>query len=164
MKQIAVYPGSFDPITNGHVDVVTRAKAIFDRVVVAIAHNINKKGLFDPEERAALIKDVMGDDPQVEVDIFSGLLVDYVRKRGGVIVRGLRAVADFEYEFQLALMNRRLAPAVDTVFLITDERSLLLTVVPKSLDFNTSAWPRAVLALIGHAKTHVSRVPDTLVS
>jgi pantetheine-phosphate adenylyltransferase len=127
MKEIAVYPGSFDPITNGHVDVITRAKAIFDKVVVAIAQNISKKGLFEPQERLALVKEVIGDDPQVEVDGFSGLLVDYVRGRGGVIVRGLRAVADFEYEFQLALMNRRLAPAVDTVFLITDERSFYIS-------------------------------------
>jgi pantetheine-phosphate adenylyltransferase len=127
MKEIAVYPGSFDPITNGHVDVISRAKAIFDKVVVAIAQNISKKGLFEPTERLALVKEVIGEDPQVEVDGFSGLLVDYVRARAGVIVRGLRAVADFEYEFQLALMNRRLAPAVDTVFLITDERSFYIS-------------------------------------
>lgn len=128
MSKIAIYPGSFDPITNGHLDVVQRAKAIFDKVVVAIAHNVNKKGLFTPEERTDLITSVLGDDPKVEVDLFSGLLVDYVSKRGaGVIVRGLRAVADFEYEFQLALMNRRLAPDVDTVFLMTDERSFYIS-------------------------------------
>jgi len=127
MKQLAVYPGSFDPITNGHLDVIKRATAIFDKVVVAIAHNINKQGLFSPEERADLVKEVLGQDPRVEVDIFSALLVDYVRQRGGLIIRGLRAVADFEYEFQLALMNRRLAPAVDTVFLITDERSFYIS-------------------------------------
>jgi pantetheine-phosphate adenylyltransferase len=128
MSTIAIYPGSFDPITNGHLDVVHRAKAIFDKVVVAIAHNINKKGLFTPEERIDLITAVIGDEPKVEVDLFTGLLVDYVTKRGaGVIVRGLRAVADFEYEFQLALMNRRLAPDVDTVFLMTDERSFYIS-------------------------------------
>lgn len=128
MSKIAIYPGSFDPVTNGHLDVVHRAKAIFDTVVVAIAHNINKKGLFTPEERVDLITSVIGEEPKVEVDVFSGLLVDYVSKRGaGVIVRGLRAVADFEYEFQLALMNRRLAPDVDTVFLMTDERSFYIS-------------------------------------
>ena len=127
MKQIAVYPGSFDPITYGHVDVISRAKAIFDKVVVAIAHNTSKKGLFTPDERLSLVSAVMDRDPQVEVEVFHGLLVDYVRARQGVIVRGLRAVADFEYEFQLALMNRRLAPAVDTVFLITDERSFYIS-------------------------------------
>ena len=127
-NKMAIYPGSFDPVTNGHLDVIQRAKAIFDKVVVGIAHNITKQGLFAPEERASLIRDALGDDPQVEVDVFSGLLVDYVSQRGaGVIVRGLRAVADFEYEFQLALMNRRLAPDVDTVFLVTDERSFYIS-------------------------------------
>jgi len=126
MISTAVYPGSFDPITNGHVDVINRAKGIFDRVVVAVAPNINKQGLFSPEERADLVRAAMGADPQVEVDIFGGLLVDYVRQRGAVIIRGLRAVADFEFEFQLALMNRRLAP-VDTVFIITDERSFYIS-------------------------------------
>jgi len=127
MNSTAVYPGSFDPVTNGHLDVIKRARAIFDKVVVAVADNVNKQGLFTPAERADLISSVVGGDPQVEVDIFSGLLVDYVRQRGGVIIRGLRAVADFEYEFQLALMNRRLAPAIDTVFLITDERSFYIS-------------------------------------
>lgn len=128
MSNTAIYPGSFDPVTNGHLDVIQRAKTIFDKVIVAIAHNINKAGLFEPEERAMLIRSSIGDDPQVEVEVFSGLLVDYVvRRRAGVIVRGLRAVADFEYEFQLALMNRRLAPAVDTVFLMTDERSFYIS-------------------------------------
>lgn len=128
MSKIAIYAGSFDPITNGHLDVIQRAKAIFNKVVVAIAHNVNKQGLFTPEERGSLIQSAMSGDPQVEVDVFSGLLVDYVRERGeGVIVRGLRAVADFEYEFQLALMNRRLAPEVDTVFLMTDERSFYIS-------------------------------------
>jgi pantetheine-phosphate adenylyltransferase len=127
MQNLAVYPGSFDPITNGHLDVIARAKALFDKVVVAIAHNISKDGLFTPEERAKLITAALGQDPQVEVDVFSDLLVNYVQKRRGVIIRGLRAVADFEYEFQLALMNRRLAPSVDTVFLITDERSFYIS-------------------------------------
>lgn len=127
MQKLAVYPGSFDPITNGHLDVIARAKALFDKVVVAIAHNINKEGLFTPEERAKLITAALGQDSQVEVDIFSDLLVNYVQKQRGVIIRGLRAVADFEYEFQLALMNRRLAPSVDTVFLITDERSFYIS-------------------------------------
>jgi len=128
MQRVAIYPGSFDPVTNGHLDVIFRARAIFDHVVVAIAHNVNKAGLFSPEERAELLTSVLGRDSRLEVDVFSGLLVDYVRRRGAnVVVRGLRAVADFEYEFQLALMNRRLVPELDTVFLMTDERNFYVS-------------------------------------
>jgi pantetheine-phosphate adenylyltransferase len=129
MQRIAIYPGSFDPITNGHLDVIRRAAALFDKVVVAIAHNADKTtGLFTPEERARLIRAALDGEPQVEVDLFSGLLVDYVRQRGAhIIVRGLRAVVDFEYEFRFALMNRRLSPGVDTVFLMTDERNLYIS-------------------------------------
>lgn len=128
MTKVAIYPGSFDPVTNGHLDVIARATAIFDEVVVAIAHNVNKSSLFSPEERAELLRACTRSWSGVEVDIFSGLLVDYVARVGaGVIIRGLRAVADFEYEFQLALMNRRLAPEVDTVFLMTDEQSFYIS-------------------------------------
>ncbi len=123
MPRVAIYPGSFDPVTNGHLDVITRALSIVDRVIVAIAFNVNKQGLFPPERRAALLREVLAGEPRVEVETFSGLLVDYVTHRqASTIIRGLRAVADFEYEFQMALMNRRLAPAVDTLFLMTDER------------------------------------------
>ncbi len=128
MTKIAIYPGSFDPVTNGHLDVCHRAVSIFDKVVVAITQNVSKPGLFTPEERADLIRTVLKDEPRVEVDIFSGLLVEYARERGAeIVVRGLRAVADFEYEFQLALMNRRLVPDLDTVFLMTDERSFYIS-------------------------------------
>lgn len=123
MTRIAIYPGSFDPVTHGHLDVLKRALAIFDRVILAIAVNVNKKSLFTAEERTAQLTKLMADEPRVEVDQMNGLLVEYAARRGaGAIVRGLRAVADFEYEFQLALMNRTLAPKVDTVFLMTDER------------------------------------------
>ncbi len=124
MARVAIYPGSFDPVTYGHLDIIRRTVKLFDGVVVAVAQNISKPGLFTAEERVELIRQVMGDDGgKIEVDLFSGLLVDYVRRRGATsIVRGLRAVADFEYEFQLALMNRRLENTVDTVFLMTDER------------------------------------------
>lgn len=122
MSRVAIYPGSFDPVTNGHLDVIQRALALVDRVVVAIATNVNKKGLFSPQERVELLRKVLATQDRVEVDLFHGLLVDYVQDRGAsTIVRGLRAVADFEYEFQLALMNRRLNPSVDTIFLMTDE-------------------------------------------
>ena len=123
MTRIAIYPGSFDPVTHGHLDVLKRALVIFDRVILAIAVNINKKSLFTAEERQAQLTKLMADEPRVEVDQMNGLLVEYAARRGAAaIVRGLRAVADFEYEFQLALMNRTLAPKVDTVFLMTDER------------------------------------------
>jgi pantetheine-phosphate adenylyltransferase len=125
MNRVAIYPGSFDPVTNGHLDVIRRAATMFDNVVVAIAHNMSKTALFSPEERATLIREI---EPRVEVSIFDGLLVEYVHRRGAsIIIRGLRAVADFEYEFQLALMNRRLVPEVDTVFLMTDERNFYIS-------------------------------------
>ncbi len=128
MARTAIYPGSFDPVTNGHLDVIKRALKLVDHVVVAIVHNPNKAGFFTPEERADLLYSVLGDETRVEVEAFSGLLVDYVQDKGAAtIIRGLRAVADFEYEFQMALMNRRLAPAVDTIFLMTDQDHLYIS-------------------------------------
>jgi pantetheine-phosphate adenylyltransferase len=122
--RLAVYPGTFDPITNGHVDILQRSLALFDRVIVAIASNVRKQPLFSVIERTEFIRQAIGNDSRVTYDVFDGLLVDYCRDRGaGCIVRGLRALADFEYEFQFAHMNRRLAPAVDTVFFMTDERN-----------------------------------------
>jgi pantetheine-phosphate adenylyltransferase len=118
--KIAIYPGSFDPITNGHVDIIQRALCVFDHVVVAIAENVRKAPLFTVEERKQHIRDAVAGDPRVEVDAFEGLLVGYVERRGAkVVVRGLRALADFEYEFQLAHMNRRLGRDIDTIFLMT---------------------------------------------
>ena len=119
--QIAVYPGSFDPITNGHIDIIRRTLTCFPRVVVAIATNVRKAPLFTVEERLDHLRASVS-DPRLEVDTFHGLLVDYVQRRGAkVVVRGLRALADFEYEFQLAHMNRRLAPEVETLFMMTNE-------------------------------------------
>jgi len=124
-KSIAVYPGTFDPITNGHVDILERALRLFQTVVVTIAPNVRKNPLFTTTERMQFIRDALpqyGD--RLEFAVFEGLLVDFCRERGAsVIVRGLRALADFEYEFQFAHMNRRLAPGVDTVFFMTDERN-----------------------------------------
>jgi len=106
MTRIAVYPGSFDPLTNGHVDIVQRALVMFDRVVIAIANNVRKAPLFSVEERKDQILDAIGNHDRIEVDAFEGLLVEYVRRRGAnIVVRGLRALADFEYEFQLAHMT-----------------------------------------------------------
>jgi pantetheine-phosphate adenylyltransferase len=118
----AIYPGSFDPLTNGHLSLVQRGLQMFDRVVVAIAVNPKKTPLFTMQERMQMIADAIGPEPRVEIDHFEGLMVDYVRKRKmNVVLRGLRAMSDFEYEFQLANMNRRLAPELETVFMMTGE-------------------------------------------
>ena len=120
--RLAICPGSFDPLTLGHVDIIRRAARQFDRVVVAVLHNAGKAPLFTVAERLDFIRATFSDDPRVEADAFSGLLVGYARSRGAAaIVRGIRAVSDFEYEFQMALMNRRLAPEVETVFLTPGE-------------------------------------------
>lgn len=116
--KVAVYPGSFDPITNGHLDVLRRAATMFDRVIVGIARNAEKTPMFSVSERVALVRRAVRDLANVDVDAFDGLLIQYARrKKALVIVRGLRAVSDFEYELQLALMNRRLEPRVETIFL-----------------------------------------------
>ncbi len=120
----AVYPGSFDPITNGHLDIIRRGLTVFDHVIVAVAYNQDKQsGLFTPAERVEIIRRVTSEfDGRITIDSFHGLLVDYVRRVGaGTIIRGLRAVADFEYEFQMTLMNRHLAGDVETVFLMAEE-------------------------------------------
>ena len=125
---LAVYPGTFDPITNGHVDIMRRSLQIFDRVVVALAENVRKAPLFSIDERRKLIADALGGDARLEIDAFQGLLADYCRRRGAsVVIRGLRALADFEYEFQSAHMNRRLAPDVETLFLMTSEESFYVS-------------------------------------
>lgn len=120
-EKIAVYPGTFDPITNGHLSIVNRALKIFDKLVIAILNNPVKAPLFSLEERIDMIKRALKDKPNVEVDAFDGLLVDYVvEKKSNVILRGLRALSDFEYEFQMALMNRKLNREVQSIFLMTD--------------------------------------------
>jgi pantetheine-phosphate adenylyltransferase len=125
---LAVYPGTFDPITNGHADILRRSLKIFDRVVVALAENVRKAPLFSLDERRRLIADALGGDKRLEIDAFQGLLADYCRRRGAsVVIRGLRALADFEYEFQSAHMNRRLAPDVETMFLMTSEESFYVS-------------------------------------
>ncbi len=118
----AIYPGTFDPITNGHVDVARRAAALFDKVIVCVAVNTLKTPLFSGEERMRMIREAVKDIKNIEVEEFEGLLVDYARKKNAhAIVRGLRAVSDFEYEFQMALTNRKLCSEVDTVFLMPHE-------------------------------------------
>ncbi|MBL8684552.1 MAG: pantetheine-phosphate adenylyltransferase [Myxococcales bacterium] len=134
MARVAVYPGSFDPLTNGHLDIIERSLEIFDKLVVAVAHNQRKQPLFSLQERIDIVRAVT-DPSRVEVDTIEGLLVDYARAKGAkAVVRGLRAVADFEYEFQMTLMNRRLAPDVETVFLMTrDDHSFVSSSLVKEV-------------------------------
>ena len=123
MSTLAVYPGSFDPLTNGHVDIIARGARLFDRIVVAIAANGEKAPLFTTDERVEIARAVFKEHTSVEVDAFDGLLVDYVaHRKANVIVRGLRAVSDFEFEFQMALMNRRLNAKIETVFMMPAEQ------------------------------------------
>ncbi len=123
MERVAVYPGSFDPVTNGHLDVLERASKIFDRVVVAVVHNVYKNPLFTTEERVEMLRVVTKHLPNLEVDSFSGLLVNYVRKKqASAIIRGLRTVSDFEYELQLAMTNSHLYPEVDTIFIACNSK------------------------------------------
>lgn len=123
MTKIAVYPGSFDPLTNGHVDIVERGLKVFDKVIVAVLNNKSKKPLFSVEQRVEMIRESLKDLPRVEVDSFDGLVVEYAKKHGAqAILRGMRAVSDFENEFQMAMLNRRLNRDVQTVFLMTGMR------------------------------------------
>jgi pantetheine-phosphate adenylyltransferase len=126
--RLAIYPGSFDPLTNGHVDIILRGAHLFDRILVAVLVNADKDPLFSAQERVETVREVFKEYSNVEVDTFDGLLVDYARrKRGSVIVRGLRAVSDFEYEFQMALMNRHLEPTLETVFMMPAEQYTYLS-------------------------------------
>jgi pantetheine-phosphate adenylyltransferase len=121
MARVAIYPGSFDPLTNGHVSIIERGLRIFDKIIVGIAINIRKDPLFTIEERSEFIRQSFGDE-RVEIDTFEGLLIDYANSRNvQVILRGLRAVSDFEYELQMANMNRKLDDTIDTVFMMTEE-------------------------------------------
>ena len=123
MERLAIYPGSFDPVTNGHLDIIERGLKLFDRIIVAVLLNISKKPLFTVEERLELLRQSVQQFPNVEVDAFSGLLVDYAAKhKANAVLRGMRAVSDFEHEFQMALMNRRLNRKIETVFLMTGLR------------------------------------------
>ena len=154
MARVAVYPGSFDPITRGHEDLIRRALVFGDRVVVAVTSSLGKTPLFNLEERVALVKTAVGDDKRIEVQAFDGLLVDFVRKIGaGIIIRGLRYVSDFEYEYQMALMNRKLAANIETVFLVPAfdltylSSSLVREVARFGGDVSTLVHPAVLAAL-----------------
>jgi pantetheine-phosphate adenylyltransferase len=151
-RRVAIYPGSFDPLTNGHVDIIRRGARLFDRIVVALLRNIEKQPLFTVEERTAMTQEVFADLPNVEVDAFGGLLVEYARRRGAsAIVRGLRAVSDFEYEMQMALMNRRLDEAIETVFMMPAE----------SYSYVSSRLVKEVFALGGDVSGLVPAIVET---
>jgi len=151
MKRHAMYPGTFDPITNGHTDLVRRAAGIFDRVIVAIASNPNKTPLFTLDQRVDLARRVLADLPNVEVTGYSGLTVEFARKHGlSVVVRGLRAVSDFEFEFQLANMSRHLAREIETVFLTPQEQ----------FTFISSSLIREIAVLGGETKEFVHPIVD----
>jgi pantetheine-phosphate adenylyltransferase len=123
MKRIAVYPGSFDPVTNGHLDIIHRALEFVDELIIAILTNPEKQALFSVNERMNMIRKCVTENSRIRIDQFDGLLVEYARKKGAqMIIRGLRAVSDFDYEFQMALMNRRLEPQIETVFLVPAEQ------------------------------------------
>ncbi len=156
MSKTAVYPGSFDPITNGHLDIVRRASQMFDQIVVGVASSANKHLLFTIDERIDMVQKAVAGLRNVRVDQVDGLLINYVRrKRATVIVRGLRAVSDFEYEFQLALMNRKLDPRIETIFLMTkDEYTFISSRLVKEisqLGGDVSAFvPRGVKSTLAH--------------
>ena len=119
---VAIYPGTFDPVTNGHLDLIARGEKMFDHLIVAVLRNVEKEPLFSVSERVDMLRETTKQWDAVEVDVFDGLLIDYARKRGaGVILRGIRAISDYEYELQMALMNRKLEPQLETVFMLPAE-------------------------------------------
>jgi pantetheine-phosphate adenylyltransferase len=146
MTRIALYPGSFDPPTRGHEDLIRRSLALADRVIVAVAANSAKQPLFSVEERLAMLRAAVGSEPRISVETFEGLLADFAKRAGAsVVVRGLRAVSDFEYEFQMALMNRQLHPSLETVFLVP---AVDLTYLSSSLVREVARYGGDVSALV----------------
>lgn len=163
--RLAVYPGTFDPLTNGHVGIIRRGAYIFDTVIVAVARDNGKNTLFSLEERVAMAQTAFAENPHVVVEPFSGLLIDYAKHRGAVaILRGLRAVSDFDYEFQMALMNRKLRSDIETVFLMTDFRWMYISSTSiknvASLGGNISSMvPPPVVDQLRHAYGHPDSWP-----
>ncbi|MCB1146534.1 MAG: pantetheine-phosphate adenylyltransferase [Leptospiraceae bacterium] len=149
MQRKAVYPGSFDPFTNGHLDIVRRSLQVVDRVVVAILKNTSKQSMFSPEQRKEVIEEVFANEPRVEVKVFSGLLVEFCRQNEvSIIIRGLRAVSDFDYEHAIFLMNRSLKPGLETMFLMSDTEH----------SFISSSIIREVASLGGEIEKHVPQI------
>lgn len=153
MLSLAVYPGSFDPLTNGHLDIIKRSKGFFEKVIIAVAQNTTKTYLFSTEERIDLIKKVTKDLSNVEIDTFDGLLVDYCRAmKANVIIRGLRAVTDFDYEYAISLMNKELAPEIETVFLMaSSENSFISSSLVKEVTMNGRQLATKVPEIVNEA-------------
>lgn len=123
MKRIVIYPGSFDPFTNGHLNIIERVTKVFDELIVAVAHNVSKKTIFTIDERLEIIKEIFSNEPKVKVDSFEGLLVEYAKQIGtSVVLRGMRSVSDFEYELQMAHANKTLSPDLETIFMVTESK------------------------------------------
>jgi len=146
LKHLGIYPGSFDPLTNGHLDIVSRSLGLFEKIIIAVAQNSAKKYLFSIEERIELIKKSTSHMKHIEIDTFDGLLVDYCReKKSKAIIRGLRAVTDFEYEYAISLMNKELAPEIETVFLMaSSENSFISSSIVKEVTMNGRDLPTKV--------------------
>jgi pantetheine-phosphate adenylyltransferase len=148
---MAVYPGSYDPLTNGHIDIIQRGLKIFERIIVAVLRNPDKTYLFDLEERCGMLREVFRDSARIEIDHFQGLLVDYVQRREvTTVVRGLRAISDFEIEFQMALMNRKIDPRIETIFFVPSE----------SYSFLSSKLVKEVYQLGGEVNSLVPPIVD----
>lgn len=151
MKKIAVYPGSFDPFTNGHLNIIERGVKVFDSVIVAVAHNVSKKTIFTPDERVEIIREIFQHRPEVKVDYFEGLLVEYAKKLGtNIVLRGMRTVSDFEYELQMALSNKTLYRELETIFMVTES--------PYS--HISSSLIKEIIALGGSAREMVPEIVD----
>src|SRR5499425_368840 len=166
---IAIYPGSFDPVTNGHLDLIERGEKMFDLLIVAVLQNVEKQPLFSVKERVEMLREVTRQWSDVEVDVFDGLLVDYARKRGaGVILRGIRAVSDYEYELQMVLMNRKLEPRLETVFMLPGVTYSYLSSKLRHQTFQRRAQLRNLAhqfrtqIAVGHARQHKHRLQPGL--
>jgi pantetheine-phosphate adenylyltransferase len=150
-RKVAIYPGSFDPFTNGHINIIERGMKVFDKVIVAVAHNTSKETTFTFEERVNIIHEIFHDRPEVKVDYFQGLLVEYARKIGtNIVLRGMRTVSDFEYELQMALSNKTLYPELETIFMVTEG----------AYSYISSSLIKEIITLGGSAKEMVPEIVE----
>lgn len=150
-RKVAIYPGSFDPFTNGHINIIERGVRVFDNVIVAIAHNTSKKTTFTIEERVEIIREVFQNRPEVKVDYFQGLLVEYAKKMGtNIVLRGMRTVSDFEYELQMALSNKTLYPEIETIFMVTEG----------TYSYISSSLIKEIITLGGSAKEMIPEIVE----
>ena len=150
-RKVAIYPGSFDPFTNGHINIIERSVRVFDKVIVAVAHNVSKKTTFTIEERVEIIREIFRNRPEVKVDYFQGLLVEYARKMGtNILLRGMRTVSDFEYELQMALSNKTLYPEIETIFMVTEG----------AYSYISSSLIKEIITLGGSAKEMIPEIVE----